>query len=355
MFSYNRRRGFYPQSIPKPRKTEEFMDILASSNVAYLPYLAVMLTSVRINNPESEITAWLLESSVTDKDLDFLKKCLEGQHITVNRLHVELDDALTEKLPHTRLWSLETYYRLMMTELVPDTVDRILYLDVDMVVNGSLKELWETDLEGTDMAVCADCNGLTTADSMTEIQRKMLKEALADSDYHYFNAGMLLINLERLREHYSFETYLSAMKDWDYQMTAPDQDILNYVHWRHLKYVDWRKYDCFTVRAYEQGMTVDDLRKNATIIHFAGEKPWNNVSVHYPTEEVWWDYAEKTPMYLDFLKSFVHSAMTSYESVVNSVMAATGAAGTIRELQEQVKKDHDLLLQASALIKKLSS
>lgn len=355
MFSYNRRRGFYPQSIPKPRKTEEFMDILASSNAAYLPYLAVMLTSVRINNPESEITAWLLESSVTDKDLDFLKKCLEGQHITVNRLHVELDDALTEKLPHTRLWSLETYYRLMMTELVPDTVDRILYLDVDMVVNGSLKELWETDLEGTDMAVCADCNGLTTADSMTEIQRKMLKEALADSDYHYFNAGMMLINLKRLREHYSFETYLSAMKDWDYQMTAPDQDILNYVHWRHLKYVDWRKYDCFTVRAYEQGMTVDDLRKNATIIHFAGEKPWNNVSVHYPTEEVWWDYAEKTPMYLDFLKSFVHSAMTSYESVVNSVMAATGAAGTIRELQEQVKKDHDLLLQASALIKKLSS
>lgn len=46
------------------------MDILASSNAAYLPYLAVMLTSVRINNPDAEITAWLLESSVTDKDLD---------------------------------------------------------------------------------------------------------------------------------------------------------------------------------------------------------------------------------------------------------------------------------------------
>lgn len=50
------------------------MDILASSNAAYLPYLAVMLTSVRINNPDAEITAWLLESSVTDKDLDLKKK-----------------------------------------------------------------------------------------------------------------------------------------------------------------------------------------------------------------------------------------------------------------------------------------
>ena len=54
------------------------MDILASSNAAYLPYLAVMLTSVRINNPESEITAWLLENSVTDKDLDFLKNVWKG-------------------------------------------------------------------------------------------------------------------------------------------------------------------------------------------------------------------------------------------------------------------------------------
>ena len=78
MFSCNSRQGFYLQSIPKPRKTEEFMDILASSNAAYLPYLAVMLTSVRINNPESEITAWLLENSVTDKDLDFLKNVWKG-------------------------------------------------------------------------------------------------------------------------------------------------------------------------------------------------------------------------------------------------------------------------------------
>lgn len=324
------------------------MNILVSSNARYLPYLSVMLTSLCINNPDTNVDAYVLNSSLTDEEIDSFSRTLEGRRITIHPVRVKFSPELTERLPQNEFWSLETYYRLMITDCLPEYIDRILYLDVDMIVNGSLEELYDMDLSDYDMAVCPDLNGQTTGGTMRDIQRRMLSEALSTAEYHYFNAGMLLFNLKRMREHYSFETYLKAIEDWNYQMAAPDQDILNYVHWKHVCYVPWQKYDVFSSRAHESGITVEELRKNVVIIHYAGDKPWNNTSVHYPNDEIWWEYAKQTPIYVNLMEDFVHTAMISAERVTKSVLQATGTTAKLNEYQ-------NLLNQSLELIKKLSS
>ena len=115
--------------------------------------------------------------------------------------------------------------------------------------------------------------------------------------------------MNRLRE-YTFTDYLNAIRKWEYAMTAPDQDILNYCHYDKVKYVPWQKYDLFARTAYLDGWTYEDVKDKNMIIHFAGEKPWNFKVTCYEIEKFWWEYAAKTPVYQTLMENFLEQALT---------------------------------------------
>ena len=119
------------------------------------------------------------------------------------------------------------------------------------------------------------------------------------------------MNISELRKKYSFRTYLSAMEEWGYKMDFPDQDIINYVHWKEIGYVDGLKYDLFATIAHNNGMSYEDVSENACIIHFAGEKPWNGRNYFFDIEKIWWEYAKNTPFYLELLEKFMYSVLES--------------------------------------------
>ena len=283
------------------------MNIVTALNRKYIPYTAIMLYSLGVNS-ENEIDAYLLNSELTDADILDMQKVLEPQSVHIHSVKVDREK-FSDRLPHNSQWSIETYYRLMMLELLPESVDRAMYLDGDMIINKSLKELYEMPFDGKEIIAADDKSGLNVPESYGPKHNQMFKEAYSKG-YRYFNAGVMLMNIDELRKNYSFRTYLDAIDAWDYGMEAPDQDILNWVHWKKVGYVDYQKYDFFARVAHNAGITYEEVKAAVAIIHYAGAKPWDNGNFHFDIERLWWDYAKATPYYDMLLERFIDSAMT---------------------------------------------
>ncbi len=284
------------------------MNLAASFNRKYVNYAIVMFTSFCENNPEHN-NIYALHSELLDEDFEKVEMSLAKYDVDVVFINVAKDvDGI--RLPSNENWSRETYYRLLLLDKLPPEVDRIFYLDIDVTVHGSLKELYYSDFEGADLMACEDSNKRNSLDSYKPKVREMLLPRYGP-EFRYFNAGVLLLNIEQMRENYSFDTYLNAMEEWNYQMVAFDQDILNYVHYDKVKYINWEEYDVFARLAYNLGWTYKDVKEKNKIIHFAGAKPWNFENIHYEIERFWWEYAALTPVYKELLENFVECALTN--------------------------------------------
>ncbi len=113
--------------------------------------------------------------------------------------------------------------------------------------------MYTCSFDGAEIIVFDDKGGKNVPSSYGKKHQEMFAEAYSKG-YRYFNSGVMFLNLSLLRERYSFETYLEAIREWNYEMEAPDQDLLNWVHWKNIKYGDYRKYDYFARVAHNDGI-----------------------------------------------------------------------------------------------------
>ena len=284
------------------------MNIATALNRKYLEYTVVMLCSLCENNNE-HIDAYLLHSELTPQDIDLIKNSLSKYNITIISVKINKSD-FDDRLPRNTQWSIETYYRLMLMDILPESVDRLMYLDVDLIINGSIEELYHVDFAGDDVIAADDSNGKRTLDTFGSKQIEMFRDMLAQG-FRYFNAGVMLFNIAQIRKTHNFNTYMTAVKEWNYEMEAPDQDILNYVHARI---------------AHNQKYSYNDVKNSVKIIHFAGDKPWNNTNCHYDIEQLWWDYAKKTPFYHSLLEQLQQNLMSdnTLEAIFDNLIKENG-------------------------------
>ena len=173
-------------------------------------------------------------------------------------------------------------FRLLLPELLPD-YEKILYLDCDVVVRQDMGALYRnTDLEDNYLAAVYE--------APIEGQAERIK-ALGCIPGQYFNSGILLMNLKKMREESVSEKLLKACEK-DY-MEFPDQDALNQVcQGRVLPlspvfngirtfYLPQYKLDFCKVYTPELW---EDVQKNGNI-HYTGGKPWTIFSVQFGQ---WW-------------------------------------------------------------------
>lgn len=321
------------------------INVATSLNSLYVKYTYVMLTSLFMNNKENEVHVYLLYNDLTNDDI----ACLSGLAKDFNQhLHPTFIDKtlFPEDLPTTEAWTIETYFRLMLIDILPTEVDRLLYLDVDMIINKPLNSLYDTDFESKLFCACKDM-GAINGFPENDIRISLFENAKErDPEYSYFNAGMMLWNLEELRGKYCFKSYMNLAKEWDYKLLAPDQDLLNYMHIGEVKYVDEVQYNLFSRFIYSNGFHYEDVKKETTIIHFPGIKPWEGKWVHYDIEKLWWDYAKLSPFYTDFLEKFVAECIE--DPMVYNTMDSLSEEK--RSLKEELEKCAGLIQKLSQFI-----
>lgn len=291
------------------------MNVATALNSKYMRYTYVMLTSLFLNQPDAEIHVYLLHSDLSERDQETLRELAKSYGHTIHYLHINRE-SFPARLPTTRDWPLEAYYRLLLPEMLPAAVDRILYLDVDMIINQPIRELYEADFAGA--CFCA-CHDMSVTFPFPDIRNEVFKEQIA-AGFTYFNSGLLLFNLDALRKRYSFQSYMELARTLNYQILAPDQDLLNYMHWKEVRFLDEYRYNLFSKIAYNHGIHYEQVKAETTIVHFAGMKPWEGQYVHYDIEQLWWDYAKRTPFYAELMEEFLHNSLldsTVYDTLLS--------------------------------------
>ena len=177
-------------------------------------------------------------------------------------------------------FTLATFYRLAIMDIIPD--DKCLYLDGDMVIRANIKELYDLDISEYYVAGARD-NGFSVT---PEYLLRHCEQCGIDNVSHYINAGVLVINLSRLRKAGLKEKFFEETKT---PYPFVDQDILNKVCVGGIKLLDWR-YDY--INRYQLSEVDWELEGEWKIIHYAGRyKPWKHLRLR--GADIWWEYARK--------------------------------------------------------------
>lgn len=293
---------------------KENINIAIALNRKVVVQAYVLLASIA-SNVKEKVTVYVMHSELTDNDIASLRQALKiNTNIEHEVVSLNIDKEVFEGFPYNQWWSLEMYYRLLIPDMLGDKINRILYLDVDMIVNKDISEFYHMDFENNDMIVSKDMefDNLIKNDYEGEDKRKKLFLKLREDGMVYFCSGMLLMNIGKMQDKYTYELYRDIFISIKDSVALPDQDLLNYVHCRHVKYVDEYKYGVFAQTAHTQGITYDELKEKAYIIHFTGQaKPWTINLIRYDIEKIWWEYAKLCPFYYELMENVFRMSMES--------------------------------------------
>ena len=173
---------------------------------------------------------------------------------------------------------ITAYYRLFLAEVIPDSVERVIFLDADILVAGDLVELWNSPFEGHVLQAVPDAYA-----GLLHIPRLRRDGVPFQSGAPYFNAGVLLIDMNRWREQQVGQKASALLWKYGSRLPGRDQDALNCVlagRWKVLP-PRWNFHElphmlfCWDVSLYSLG----ELRQafeNPSLIHFVGGKPWGS-------------------------------------------------------------------------------
>lgn len=263
------------------------MHVVMAFNHLYVVYAAVMLQSLYENNPLCGICVHVLQCELSGMD----RNLLQGQAREFGNEVLFYDcrkEWLPEGCPVTQEWSLEAYFRLFMTDVLPENVDRILYLDVDIIVNRPLYEFYFMDMQGYDLVACRDFS-LVLKEGFEDKRKDLFARQEEEGNFIYFNSGVMLADMGRLREKICGTDYLKMAMELEGRLLAPDQDILNIAHWKNVGLVDEFRYDLF--QGCLKDLTPEEVKQQVSIIHYAGPKPWRVADVNLHAHRIWWEYA----------------------------------------------------------------
>lgn len=249
------------------------MNILVTLDRNYLQPLRVMLGSLYLNNPGETFEIYLVGDGLQAEDWADLERLCARR----GALHpVTVPEDLFAAAPVVRYYSRAMYYRLLAAQLLPAELDRVLYLDPDILVINPLRPLYDTNLEGKLMAASVH-RGLT--DISSRVNRLRLDTPEAEG---YFNSGVLVMDLAAMRRRMDPAEIFAYARDHADVLILPDQDILNGLYSTELYPVEERlwNYDARRFDRYQlssQGeMDMDWVMDHTAVLHFCGKrKPWH--------------------------------------------------------------------------------
>ena len=231
----------------------------------------VMLSTLLRFNPDCDFDVYLLHTSIRKESLTSTEKLLESRS---RLIPIEASDMPLSDAPTTSRYPKEIYYRIFAAKYLPETVDRVLYLDPDLVINGSILPLYNLPMEDYFYAAASHIGNPGLIHRLNELRLDM------DDNSPYINSGVLLMNLELLRKEQDCGEVVTFIEKHKALLMLPDQDIISSLYGSRIYALDPFRYN-MTERLYlmhspfEKSFDLDWVRKHSIIIHYCGRnKPW---------------------------------------------------------------------------------
>jgi FkbM family methyltransferase len=254
---------------------------------------AVMLRSLLAENPGEEVVVHFLhDGGIAQADRARLGELVEGLGGRFSPLRIP-EELIARFPPFERYGGLTVWFRLLLPRLL-EGLERVLYLDADVMIVAPLRPLWELELGGR--ALAAVTQPLISAD-----RRRVVRELGLPDPRRYFNSGVLLMDLERLRA----AGLMAAVERVALERRLPipwaDQDALNVALWveRVELHPRWNVMNpCFELPARHLPWPAEQVFEalgDPAIIHFIGDyKPWH-YRLRHPYAPRYFEHLEQTP------------------------------------------------------------
>lgn len=290
------------------------LNVLYQSNNSYAPITGVSMTSLMENNKDIEvINFYVLDDQISAENVEKMKSvCAKfGRNIIFVDTEEILNQLKSLKVaPFKNTYT--TYFKLFAIHNLDLPTDRVLQLDGDTVINGSLKALCEMDL--------TDCVCAATYDCTMNSYKPMIDIPLTDK---YYNCGVLLINQKEWRDDHCQQRIVEHLAHVRNGYYTVDQDIINVLFRKKIKYLNltYNFNSGFFIYGVKESLKMYDLKpeyyntveeieaemKDPVIYHCMGAmtgRPWEKDSIH-PQNDIFDRYLAISPWH-DFEKVTVN-------------------------------------------------
>lgn len=247
-------------------KTQNTKHILLCGDKNYIKYCGVTLTSILLSNPDESFTFHIFCDDLSTQDAGKLKATALKFHteIKVYLINLDLFDNFSKDTHGKGHLSMATYFRFVALGELPINIDKVLYLDSDILVRGDISAFWAVNMDDKCTAVIEDISGARLAKRL-----KINK---------YFNAGVLFIDLKKWKEQNYTSVCIKEAIEKDYEFL--DQDILNVVlDGQFVLFNKFYNYYYSLSRLMDESLkpSLERLPKEVKICHFNGaSKPWHS-------------------------------------------------------------------------------
>ena len=215
------------------------MHIALTIDSKFVRYCAVTIVSILENNDPKDIMLHIVSGHLPKEDVLTLSQVAEkyGTSIAFYYIPHEKLQNYEVKWQKQRL-SMVVFYRCVLASILPSTISRVIYLDSDTLVLGSLKELWDTNLNQLALAGVQD----TVSPNPSYFERLQYAPS-----YNYINGGVLLLNLAYWRKHNIEQQCIKYYQQYPDRIILNDQDILNALLYDQKVLIDikWNVQDDF--------------------------------------------------------------------------------------------------------------
>jgi lipopolysaccharide biosynthesis glycosyltransferase len=282
--------------------------IFLASDDNYAPFVATTIASVCYNT-DSNIDFYVLDSGISI----FNKKRIENlkenfKNFTIEFIKVDSNEVF-KGFRDMGYFTIAMYNRFLIPLLKLD-LDKVIYMDVDIVVLGDIAELYNTDLENYIIGAVEDETEETAVVLKNKkfIQRKI---NIGIEKNPYFNSGVILINCKKWRENDMTNKLFDIEKQHHNAIEYPDQDILNIAFSSNYKHLD-RKFNFVNWYADHNHTKTEPLLR-----HFSGGgdcKPWRSNKSKNSNE--FWYFAEMTSFYAGLHESYMASLVAKKGKII---------------------------------------
>ena len=266
--------------------TLNHINICLVSNDDYALYTSGCIAIIKqYKKPKTKLVFWILSNGISNRKKQILS-IQETPDVKINI--IEVDHAQYAKYNKCGHIDASTMYKFNIPFIL-SKLDKVLYLDTDVIVKGDLQDLYDTDIQDKFAAVVP----YTWEEKVAKERMKIIKERLKIS--RYFNAGVLLMNLDYIRKKYKLADFINARQSISNDgIGGHDQYIMNYMFKENVVWLD-PKYNLinyvyegkFKIKEVNQFYhthykSIKELIKRAVIIHCTGPfKQWDKEHQFY--------------------------------------------------------------------------
>lgn len=248
-----------------------------------IQHLLVCIHSIIETNSNENLEFYVLNKDITEESKLLVNKNLSESSVEVHFINV-IQERYADLMVSDHI-TIESYFRISLADLLPLTIRRVIYLDCDIIVMGSLKPLWEIEMNEFKLA------------AVPELFNYRNLELGFSNHTKYFNSGVLVIDLSVWRNEHISQQVFDYLANHPEKIKFHDQDALNAVLFN--KWLELPEIYNFTVEYIDRLRNLKKILVNEpeypVVMHFNQSfKAWHYQSRH-PYKQLYYKYLKNTP------------------------------------------------------------